>query len=58
VITAHDAATLELAILMRCDPRDIDTMAYLDSISWLQRYHRHDQADRTFTAALHGVKLK
>lgn len=58
MIADHDEATMNLSVLMRATPAEIDRMYYLDSIAWFSCYRDFDHAEKRFDAALHGKELK
>jgi len=58
VIACHDEQTLDLAVIMAMPPTQIDSMGYLDSLSWLRRWASRERGNKAFAAALHGRALR
>lgn len=49
---------MDLALLLRRTPEEIEAMPHLDAILLLERHFEREAADFKTQAALHGYKIK
>jgi hypothetical protein len=49
---------MDLAILLRRTPEEVETMPHLDSVLLLERNYEHETADFKTQARLHGFNVK
>lgn len=49
---------MELALLLRKAPHEVDALPYLDSIQLLARHYKQTGQERRWQAALHSKRLR
>lgn len=49
---------MDLALILRQGPTEVETMGHLDSVMLLERHYELTASERRFDAAMHGRQLK